>query len=98
MDQVRTLLADTPRCIEALTASFAPVHFRACADKGGSDRTGIDTQDKPIHQSINSQRGINTTNYPGQKFCRSLPADLLSCLNSLVGRDWSRPATAMKSP
>jgi DinB superfamily len=81
------------------SANDVLAHLRSCADVwGGCIRTMLD-QDAPTLRAVSPRAWIKTTNYRDQQFRRSFRAfaaqraDLLTVLEPLTPKAWSRTAT-----
>ena len=81
------------------SANDVLAHLRACADVWGGCIVAILAEDNPTLRAINPRTWIRKTDYPEQKFQRSLRAfiaqrnELLAVLKPLSPQDWSRSAT-----
>jgi hypothetical protein len=88
IEQILTMLAETPTRIAALTCGLAPAqlrakpnewsandvlaHLRSCADMWGNCIEVIIAQDRPTIRAINPRTWINSTDYPELEFQPSL--------------------------
>lgn len=117
IEQVLTLLAETPAQIAATTAGLTPAqlhaipgpdewsandvlaHLRSCADVWGGCIKTMLNQDAPAIRAVSPRTWIRSTNYPDEQFRQSFRAfaaqraDLLTVLEPLGPKGWSRTAT-----
>jgi DinB family protein len=81
------------------SANDVLAHLRSCADVWGDCITTLLEQDAPTLRAVSPRAWIQKTNYREQQFRRSLRAfaaqraDLLTVLEPLSPRAWSRTAT-----
>lgn len=81
------------------SANDVLAHLRSCADVWGHCMEVILAEDRPTIRAINPRTWIKSTDYLEQEFQPSLRAfttqraKLLTTLESLTPKDWSRKAT-----
>ena len=89
----------TPPSQGEWSANDVLAHLRSCADMWGNAIETMIAQDKPTIKAINPRTWVKQTDYPEQKFRTSFHAftrqrsDLLTVLEALPRRSWSRSAT-----
>jgi hypothetical protein len=89
----------TPPGPDEWSANDVLAHLRACADVWGDCIAAILAEDRPTLRAVNPRTWIKSTNYREQEFKSSFRAfakqraDLLTVLEPLPRKSWSRKAT-----